>query len=290
MPARFQKPYDVFTTQESETEMTSPATSRPSPLDWSAGAYEATAAELEPVAERVVALAAPEPGERVLDIACGTGNAALLAARRGATAIGVDSAPRLIEVARSRAVADSPLGHASFMIGDAQDLPFEDAAFDLVLSVFGVIFAQDPQRALSEIVRVLRPGGRALVTAWLPDGAMSNVVGIAVGAVVAATGMAQPRFAWHDPGTLSDLVASCGASVSFKDGAVAFTDSSPESYFGAVQVAHPLHVSTRPLLEQAGTYDDVRERMLAALRDGNEDPDAFRITSRYRVARIQRTT
>src|SRR3954462_10924744 len=126
-------------------------------VDWGVGEYEQTAAELEPVAEHVVALARLEAGERVLDVACGTGNAALLAARTGARATGVDGAPRLIEVARTRAAADGLA--PAFVVGDVHQLPFGDGAFDVVLSVFGVVFADDPPRALGELVRVLRPGG-----------------------------------------------------------------------------------------------------------------------------------
>src|SRR5919199_1651139 len=104
-------------------------------LDWSVGEYERSAHELAPAARHVVELAALAPGERVLDVACGTGNAALLAARAGAVVTGLDAAARLIDVARGRA-ADAGV-EASFVVGDAQALPFEDGAFDAVLSIFG---------------------------------------------------------------------------------------------------------------------------------------------------------
>src|SRR3954447_18780984 len=128
-------------------------------VDWGDGEYERTAAELEPTAREVVARAAIAPGERVLDVACGTGNAGLIAAAAGARVTGLDAAPRLVEVARQRAAAAG--ADAEFVVGDALDLPFEDGAFDAVVSVFGVIFAPDPARAIAEIVRVLAPGGRA---------------------------------------------------------------------------------------------------------------------------------
>src|SRR5919199_2114132 len=136
-------------------------------LDWGAGEYERTARELEPAAHHVVALAGVAPGERVLDLACGTGNAASEAARAGARVTGLDAAPRLIEVAEARAAAASL--DIEFVVGDAQDLPFGDGAFDCVLSVFGVIFVPDPPRAMNEILRVLAPGGRALISAWRPE-------------------------------------------------------------------------------------------------------------------------
>jgi ubiquinone/menaquinone biosynthesis C-methylase UbiE len=111
----------------------------PRTLDWGLGNYEQTAAQLLPAARVVVDRAAPTPDERVVDVGCGTGNAALLAAARGARAIGVDPATRLLEVARDAAAARGL--NATFALGDAESLPVDDRAADVVLSVFGVIFA-----------------------------------------------------------------------------------------------------------------------------------------------------
>ena len=110
-------------------------------IDWNIGRYEQTAAELEPVAAHVVALANLQRGEHVVDLATGTGNAALIAAGAGAVVTGVDTAPRLIDIARSRAVTERV--EASFLVGDMQALPFDDGSFDIALSVFGLIFAAD---------------------------------------------------------------------------------------------------------------------------------------------------
>ncbi|MGI8521850.1 MAG: class I SAM-dependent methyltransferase [Nocardioides sp.] len=124
-------------------------------VDWGAGKYEITAAELEPVARVVVDQAELIAGEDVLDLACGTGNAALVAAALGARVIGVDAAPRLLEVARMRAQTFGV--DLEVREGDLLALPVADASADVVLSVFGVIFAADPARALREVARVLRP-------------------------------------------------------------------------------------------------------------------------------------
>ncbi|MEX2553238.1 MAG: class I SAM-dependent methyltransferase, partial [Actinomycetota bacterium] len=111
--------------------------------DWGLGRYELIAAEVEPAARRVVSMAAPLEGRQVLDVACGTGNAALLAAEAGASVTGLDQAPRLIEVARERAAAEGL--DVSFMVGDALQIELPDESFDVVFSVFGVIFAPDPE-------------------------------------------------------------------------------------------------------------------------------------------------
>src|SRR4051794_3419422 len=173
-------------------------------VDWGVGEYEQTAAELEPVAEHVVALAGLQAGERVVDVACGTGNAALLAARAGAVATGIDSAARLVGVAGTRA-AQARLD-ATFLVGDAHELPFADGAFDVALSVFGIVFADDAPRAFAELLRVVRPGGRALVSAWVPAGAIDAMVGAFGRAMAAATGQTMPRFAWYDAAAVGALV------------------------------------------------------------------------------------
>ncbi|MGH7720084.1 MAG: class I SAM-dependent methyltransferase [Gemmatimonadaceae bacterium] len=115
-------------------------------------------------------------GERVLDVAAGSGNAAISAARRGARATATDFVGSLLEIAQARAEIEGlALATAE---ADAQDLPFEDASFDVVLSTFGAMFAPDQQRAADELVRVCRSGGRIGMANWAPGGLMcrNNVV------------------------------------------------------------------------------------------------------------------
>lgn len=257
-------------------------------INWGMGHYEWTAAELEPVAERVVSLAALRPGERVVDLATGTGNAALLAARVGAAVTGLDLAPRLIDVARKRAAGEGV--EASFVVGDMGALPFADATFDVALSVFGLIFADEPSRAFVETVRVLRPDGRALLSVWVPAGPIDAVVGTFGRAMAAATGTAPDRFAWHDPEAVGALAARHGTQVRFHDDVLSITAESPEAYFAANEQRHPMIVAGRPVLERAGAYRHVREQALATLREGNEDPGAFRVSSPYRLIEIRHLT
>ena len=120
------------------------------------------------VGELLCEAAALRAGQRVLDVACGSGNVALSAARRFADAVGVDYVPALIERARERAAAERL--PAVFEVGDAEALPFEDASFDVVLSTYGVMFAPDQEQAARELVRVCRPGGTIALASWTPDG------------------------------------------------------------------------------------------------------------------------
>lgn len=256
--------------------------------DWGVGKYELTASDLEPVARRVVATAQPRRGERLLDIACGTGNAALLAAQLGATVAGLDQAPRLIAVARERAAADGLT--IDFVVGDAEQLGFDDASFDVVVSVFGVIFAPDAARAFAEIVRVMRPGGRAFITAWMPEGTIHQMVGVFVAAVGAATGSPppEPSTKWYDPESVRAAAARHGVTAAFHEGEIGFTAASPEDYLDSNQANHPMSLASRPLLEEAGTLDQVLAEALQILKAGNEDPAAFRVTSRYRIVELHR--
>lgn len=256
-------------------------------IDWGVGEYEQTAAELEPVAEHVVALAGLQRGERVLDLATGTGNAALLAARQGAVVTGLDGAPRLIDVARERANRQGV--DVWFLVGDVGALPFSDGEYSVALSVFGLIFAPDPRRAFAEMLRVLRPGGRALLSVWVPAGPIDAMVGTFGRAVGAATGSTRERFAWHDPDVLGELAGQHGARLRIHDGVLRIEATSPEAYFAANEQSHPMSLAGRGVLERAGTYGKVREQALAILRTANEDPNAFRVSSPYRVIEVGRS-
>lgn len=255
-------------------------------IDWGVGRYEQMAQELEPVAAHVVSLAQLKRGERVVDLATGTGNAALLAAAAGALVTGVDTAPRLIDVAGRRAVAASV--EASFVVADVQALPFDDGAFDVALSVAGLIFAADAGRAFDEMMRVLRPGGRALFSVWLPAGPIHAMVNTFGRAVVAATGRRPDRFAWHDADAVAGLAARHRAPVQIHEGQLRITAASPEAYLEANEEQHPVGVAGRPALERAGTYGEVRNEALRVLREGNEDPQAFRVWNPYRVIEVHR--
>lgn len=119
---------------------------------WSAGDFGRIAQAYEARAAEFIADLGIRAGERLLDVACGTGNLAIPAARAGARVTGVDLAPKLVAQARARAAAEGLA--ARFDEGDAEDLPYEDASFDTVVTMFGAIFAPRPQRAAAELIRV----------------------------------------------------------------------------------------------------------------------------------------
>lgn len=140
---------------------------------WSAGDFARVGRSLQIVSENLCETADVMPGEDVLDVACGAGNTAIAAARRFGKTTGLDYVPELLDHARERAKAE--LVDANWVEGDAQELPFPDASFDLVMSTFGVMFAPDQQRAASELLRVCRPGGRIALANWTPDGMIGEM-------------------------------------------------------------------------------------------------------------------
>lgn len=140
---------------------------------WASGDYASVAARIPVVAERLCDAADLRAGDKVLDVATGTGNAALAAARCGAAVTGIDYVPALLERARIRAMAEGLM--AEFREGDAESLPFPDKMFDAVVSVFGVMFAPDQAKAASELMRVCRPGGTIALACWTPDGLLGEL-------------------------------------------------------------------------------------------------------------------
>jgi SAM-dependent methyltransferase len=255
---------------------------------WGQGRYERIAEQLLPAAEAVLESAEISAGEHVVDVGCGTGNAALLAAERGATVTSIDPAQRLLEVAATTA-AERGL-EARFVLGEAEDMPLEDDSADVVLSVFGVIFAQDPQAAAAEIDRVSAPSARVRLAAWIPEGPISQAVRLARQTVVEILDQppASPPFPWHERDALSGLFEPHGFSVSIAQHSLAFGAPSVDEFMQIEGENHPLAIAARPILEGAGRAEEVREGMRRIYADANEDPEAFRLTSGYVVADMDR--
>jgi SAM-dependent methyltransferase len=141
---------------------------------WSKGDFAMVAGIVYNASENLAEALELIPDERVLDVACGSGNAAISAARRtwGGT-VGADYVPSLLERGRERAAAERL--EVEFVEADAQELPFEDASFDVAMSVFGAMFAPDQPKAAAELLRVVRPGGRIGMGNWTPGGAVGTM-------------------------------------------------------------------------------------------------------------------
>jgi SAM-dependent methyltransferase len=144
---------------------------------WASGDYsQMVETFLLPLGPRLIEACAIAPGARVLDVAAGTGNAAIPAARHGAIVTASDLTPELLHAGRERAEAESL--DLEWVEADAENLPFEDACFDVVLSSIGVMFAPHHQAAADELVRVCRPGGTIGLLSWSPEGMLGALFGV----------------------------------------------------------------------------------------------------------------
>ena len=225
---------------------------------WAAGDYPAVARFITSAADECIRAAGVGPGDHVLDVACGNGNAAIAAARAGGIVTGVDITPELLDAAR--AIAPD----VEWIEGDAQDLPFDDGSFDVVLSTFGCMFAPDHQRAADEILRVVRPGGRIAIASWTPESTVGDFF-----RTIAAHEPPQPGdspLLWGTEAHVRELFA--GRVISCERQAVPFSWASPAGAadfyaenFGPVLLARAeaedeaaLLADLRALFERFGTH------------------------------------
>ena len=168
---------------------------------WMAGDFGEVARHIEAGAEEFIARLALAPGVRVLDVACGSGNLSLPAARAGAVVTGVDIATNLLEQARARAAAEGLT--IQFDEGDAEALPYADASFDVVVSMFGAMFAPRPELVAAELLRVCRPGGRIAMANWTPEGFIGQMFKLTGKHVPPPPDMPSP-IKWGDEETVRD--------------------------------------------------------------------------------------
>ena len=230
---------------------------------WAAGDFPEVARRyLWPVGERLVRHVGVGRNEDVLDIACGTGNAALRAARAGGRTTALDLTPELLDA--GRVLAAEAGVEIDWVEGDAEALPFDDECFDVVLSTFGVMFAPRHQVAADELVRVLRPGGRFGIASWAPDGAQGAFFRLMGDYAPPPPPFMEPPLGWGSEDHVRDLFAGTGVTLEFLRGSVPLSpfDTGEEAFdFGAKNFG-PM-VMMRPMLEQQGKWAELRERAIA---------------------------
>lgn len=165
---------------------------------WTSGDYDRFSRYMEKDAEAFFRQLGIKPGTRLLDVGCGAGQLALIAARAGAIVTGCDIAPNWLEAARNRAAAEGL--KATFEEGDAESLPYLDGQFDVVVSVFGAMFAPRPERVAAELTRVCRPGGMIAMANWTPAGFIGQMFKV-IAKHIAPSGMPSPVL-WGDDATV----------------------------------------------------------------------------------------
>jgi ubiquinone/menaquinone biosynthesis C-methylase UbiE len=184
---------------------------------WASGDYSAVAALIVPVAERLVDLADLRAGSRVLDVATGSANAAIAAARLQCDVVGIDYVEALLARGRERAAAEGLT--IDLRAGDAEQLPFPDSSFDAVLSVFGSMFTPNHEQTAGEIVRVTRPGGTIALSSWTPDGFLGALFRTVARFVPPPAGVKSPML-W---GTAEHVGSLFGPHVRWRHATETFT-------------------------------------------------------------------
>ncbi|MCK9901990.1 SAM-dependent methyltransferase [Parafrankia colletiae] len=194
---------------------------------WSSGNFAKVASRIVLSSELLADAADLHAGWRVLDVACGTGNAAIAAARAGAHVVGIDYVPQLLADAEARSRAEGL--DAEFRVGDIQHLPVPDGSFDAVLSVFGSMFAPDHRRTAAEIVRAARPGGIVGLASWTPDGFVGDMFRVISTFVPPPAGVSSPLL-WGTLPHLDDLFGNAIATAESVEQTCTFRFASAEEF------------------------------------------------------------
>ena len=207
---------------------------------WASGDFAVIGTTLQIVGELLCEAVDVQAGERVLDVAAGNGNATLAAARRFAAVTSTDYVPALLESGRRRAQAEG--FDVAFKVADAEDLPYPDASFNVVLSTFGVMFAPDHHQAASEMMRVCRKGGRIGLASWTPSGFLGQLFRVVAAYVPPMPGVRSPLL-WGTDAHIQHLFQGAGRIV-HTPRHFAFRYRSPEhwvevfrTYYGPVHKA-----------------------------------------------------
>jgi SAM-dependent methyltransferase len=248
---------------------------------WASGDFAAVAARIVLVAEQLCDTADLRAGWRVLDVATGSGNAAIAAARHGCTAVGVDYVPALLERGRDRAAAEGL--DVELLEGDAESLPFEESSFDAATSVFGAMFAPDHDRAAAELLRVVRPGGTIALASWTPDGFIGELFRTVSAHVPPPAGLRSPLL-WGTEGHLRELFGDGVASLEVAERTFTFRFPSAEDFVGFFRRWYGPTLKAFAALE--GAARDALERDLVSLarRFDRLGCDAVAIPSTYTEA------
>lgn len=187
---------------------------------WISGDFSKIAQSFSDGAAEFVERLNLQPGMRVLDVACGTGNQSIPAARSGAAVTGIDIAPNLIEKAKKWAAAESL--DIQFDEGDAEHLPYRDRSFDMVITMFGAMFAPRPDRVSAELLRVCRPGGTIVMANWTPAGFIGQMFK-SVGAHVKPPANMPSPLLWGDETTVRERFGKGVSEISLKPRTISLT-------------------------------------------------------------------
>jgi len=237
---------------------------------WASGDYQEIGTRVTIASELLCEAVGLQAGQRVLDVASGTGNAALAAARRFAYVTSTDYVPELLERGRMRAHAEGlPV---MFDLADAENLPYADNSFDVVLSVFGAMFAPNQQQVASELLRVCKPGGKIGMANWTPDGWVGEQHSTLASHVPPPPGLRSPML-WGSEGHLRDLFGSGVSDIRIEKRSVEFRYLSIDHFVGFMRSYFGPFKSVFDALDETGQVQlttDLTEMAARYNRSGND--------------------
>lgn len=251
---------------------------------WGAGDYATLSEYISDIGERVVQSAGVGPDTRVLDVACGTGNAARKAARAGAQVTGLDLVPKLLEQGRAKANAEGLV--IEWVEGDAEELPFEDGSFDRVLSTFGHMFAPRHQQAADEMIRVCRKGGTIVTATWTADGVFGAMSAAAAPYMPPPPDFASPPVLWGREDYVREMFASAATGFDFERHVNWQEADSVEGFADLFMDRFPVMVTARQMLGER--FAQLRADTIAVWERWNESKDGrFRLPQEYLLSVVR---
>ncbi len=246
---------------------------------WSSGDYASAMHVIASVGPRAVDAAGVSSSDDVLDVACGNGNATIPAAKTGGKVTGIDLTPSLLQAGRAAAAEGGV--DVEWIEADAQELPFADASFDVVLSVFGCMFVPDQRAEAEEIARVLKPGGRITIAAWTPEGNVGKMFMTAAKHRPPPPEGFQPPILWGNEDHVRSLFEGTGMELDIERTTVDFESDSVEEHLAEVERDLPPVVASKALLEPDGKWEALRADLLRLYEEANLADEGYRSTNEY---------
>ncbi len=252
---------------------------------WSTGNYAVVGTTVQIVGENLCEALDLRAGSRVLDVAAGNGNATLAAARRWCDVTSTDYVAALLESGQRRAQAE---GHAiRFREADAENLPFPDASFDVVMSTFGVMFTPDQERAANELLRVCKPGGRIGLANWTPDSFIGKVFKTIGQYIPPAPGVTSPA-QWGTKARLDELFGKSAKEIRTTIRPFTFRYASPEHWIEVFRTYYGPMSKTYLALDSVRQTAFTRDLLALMAHDNCSGDDTLVLPSDYLEVVIER--
>lgn len=248
---------------------------------WSLGSYSDIAPNFLGMAAHLVEAAGISATDTVLDVGCGTGNVAITAARRGARVTGLDIVPEMLDEAKENATI-AGVETVDWREGTATDLPFDDDAFDITISCLGHVFAEPPDVAGQELLRVTRPGGRIAFTSWTPSSVVPAMGAVMTNYLPPNPDPQEPPFLWGDPDVVRDRLGSGISDLEFETRTVLTPVLSPAHYWEKAITESGMFIVALDAIDEA-EYPALREEMIETIEQFFDDsqngvPMGYRLT------------